>query len=192
MNLDGSASLQVLHGLQAGGVKRHAGGFQHGSAHVHRHAAIGCEARGDDAAERLHADGVLVRQALVAHVAGEAARAVAALLHLAAVGVVDHVFKVDALRGGICGGSAHGEDLVRAHAKVAIGQVAVVRSRQAQAALGFVQHNEIVASALHFGEANLHVRIIVVARPRDGGASPMPQLSHARRLSAASPAVLGS
>ena len=52
--------------------------------------------------------------------------------------------------------------------------VAVVRRRQAQAALGFVQHDKVVASALHFGEANLHVRIIVVARPRDGGASPMP------------------
>jgi hypothetical protein len=31
---------------------------------------------------------------------------------------------------------------------------------QVQALLGFVQHNKVVASALHFGEADVHVWII--------------------------------
>jgi hypothetical protein len=59
-------------------------------------------------------------ESLVAHKAGKAARAVAALLHLAAVGVVDHVFKIDvrARRG------AHAQHLIGADTKVAIGQKA--------------------------------------------------------------------
>ena len=47
-----------------------------------------------------HRDLVLVRQALVAHEAGEAARPVAALLHLGAVGVEDAVVEVRVRRRG--------------------------------------------------------------------------------------------
>jgi hypothetical protein len=46
-------------------------------------------------AQGLHLDALFVGEAFVHHVAHKATRAIAALLDLAAVGVVDHVFKVD-------------------------------------------------------------------------------------------------
>ena len=67
-----------------------------GRAHVHAHLAVGLEARPDRAAQRLDADLALLRQALAVHELHEAARAVAALLDLAAVGVEDAVAEVRA------------------------------------------------------------------------------------------------
>ncbi|KAF1042855.1 MAG: hypothetical protein GAK34_02753 [Delftia tsuruhatensis] len=143
-------------GNQACTIEGHQGGLQHGLAHVHGDAAIGMQLGGDEAGQRLHADDGLVRQSLVVHIAGKAARAVAALLDLAAVGVVDHVFEVDAFGGR----GPHREDLVGAHAELAVGQKAVLGCAQAQRAGGFVKDHEIVASALHLGKADLHPAII--------------------------------
>jgi hypothetical protein len=100
----------------------------------------------------LHAQRVARAQALVVHIAHEAARAVAALLHLAAVGVVDHVFEVQPGPGR----RPHAQDLVGAHAEMAIGQEAVLGRAQAQAAPRLVEHDEVVARALHLGEADVH------------------------------------
>ena len=52
----------------------------------------------------------------------------------------------------------HGEDLVGADAEMAVGQEAVLRRVEAQRAAGFVQHDEVVAGALHLGEADSHRR----------------------------------
>lgn len=139
-------------GFKAGGIERRLGGVETRAAHVHGDAAVLGEAWRDHAGQGLHADGVPVGEALVAHVAGEAARAVAALLDLAAVGVVDDVFEVDAVGWR----RTHGEDLVGADPEVAVGEIAVLRGREAQAPLRFVEHDEIVAGTLHFGEADLH------------------------------------
>ena len=57
---------------------------------------------------------------LIVHEAHEAARAVAALLDLAAVGVEDAVAEI---RFGVLGGF-HQQDLVAAHAEMAVGQQA--------------------------------------------------------------------
>ncbi len=95
---------------------------------------------------------VALRQAPVAHEAHEAARAIAALLDLAAVGVVDHVFEIDALaRRG-----PHRKHLVGAHAEVAVRQEAVLAGRQVQPCAGLVEHDEVVAGALHLGETDTH------------------------------------
>jgi hypothetical protein len=96
---------------------------------------------------------------VLAHEAHEAARAIAALLHLAAVCVVNHVLKIDAL-GRALGGAPHREDLVGADAEVAVGQKAVLRGREAQRAARFVEHDKVVAGSLHLGKANSHRAII--------------------------------
>src|SRR2546421_9202153 len=59
---------------------------------------LGLQAWADGAAERLHAQLALGAQALAVHELHEAARTVAALLDLAAVGVEDAVAKVDIRR----------------------------------------------------------------------------------------------
>jgi hypothetical protein len=89
----------------------------------------------------------LVGQAARAHEAGEAARAVAALLDLAAVGVEDAVAEVDAGRVG----RLDDEDLVGADAEAAVAEAAHLRARRARAARRArscrVEHDEIVARA---------------------------------------------
>ena len=72
--------------------------LEHRRPHVDRDAAVGADARLDDARQRLHPHHRLVGQPVLAHEAQEATRAVAALLDLAAVGVVDQVAEVDAGR----------------------------------------------------------------------------------------------
>ena len=83
---------------------------------------------------------------------GKAARAVAALLHLGAVGVVDHIFKVDTRRGR----GAYRQYLVGADAEMAVSQKPVLGRGQAKPGLGLVEHHEVVAGALHFGKRNVH------------------------------------
>jgi hypothetical protein len=114
--------LPAAVGLRAepGGVEGHACRFEDGGAHVHGDAAVGAHARLDHAGQRLHADLGRLASALVRHEAGEAARAVAALLHLAAVGVVDHVFESRCPRRRR---GPHREDLVGADAEMAVGQL---------------------------------------------------------------------
>ena len=55
--------------------------------------------------------------------AHKAARAIAAMLHLTAIGVVNHVFKIDGRRR--CG--PYRQNLVGTHAKVAVRQKLVLR-----------------------------------------------------------------
>ena len=43
---------------------------------------------------------------------------------------------------------------------MAVGQEAVLRGREAERRAGFVQHDEVVAGALHLGEADSHRRIM--------------------------------
>ena len=113
---------------------------------------VGQQAWLNDALLRLHADYVFGGEAAVAHIAGKAARAIAALLDLGTVGVVDDVFEIDAC----CGRRPHGQDLVGTDAKMAVAQEAVMARGQAQSATGLVEHDKVVAGPLHFGERNAH------------------------------------
>ena len=106
----------------------------------------------DGAAAHLHGDGVPVGEALLAHEAHKAARAVAAVLDLAAVRVVDDVGKIGALPDG----GTHGQDLVRADTEAPIGQETVMLGLQAKRGAGLVQHHEVVACPLHLGKGYAH------------------------------------
>ena len=106
--------------------------LEHGRAHIDRNAAVGVEAQLDHAAVDLDAHDSLVSQALLVHIAHKAARAVAAVLDLAAIGVVDQVLEVD------LGGRrrAHGQDLVGSDTEMAVGQETVLGGAQAEAGGG--------------------------------------------------------
>ena len=52
--------------------------------------------------------------------------------------------------------TSYRQNLVGTHAKVAVCQKTVLCGTQAQAALGFIQHDEVIASTLHLGKRNSH------------------------------------
>jgi hypothetical protein len=119
----------------------------------------------------LHGDLALVREPLVQDEAREAARAVAALLDLAAVGVVDAIAEVVArIPRGL-----DDEDLVAAHAEMAIGDAPHRLLIELHALAHAVQDHEIVALALHLGEpesgAFVHGPILLGAIPFRGPGS---------------------
>jgi hypothetical protein len=91
----------------------------------------------------------LRREARVAHEAREAARAVAALLDLAAVGVPDAVAEIVAFLPGLL----HHQQLVAADAEMAVGDAPYLLGREAHGLAHAVEHDEVVALALHLGEA---------------------------------------
>ena len=120
-------------------------------AHVDGHLPVRFEPRHDQSARRLHADLALVGQAVVAHEHDEAARAVAALLDLAAVGVEDAVAEVRVTLRAL-----DDEHLVAAHAEAAVGQRANRVRRQVDTLAHAVDDDEIVAQPLHLGELERH------------------------------------
>lgn len=101
---------------------------------------------------RLDPNPVLGGESGVAHVPGKAARPIATLLHFGTIGVVDDVFKVDALAGR----RTHRKNLVGPDPKMPIPQKTVVRRSQTQATTGLIQHDKVVAGTLHFGERDPH------------------------------------
>jgi hypothetical protein len=58
--------------------------------------------------------------------------------------------------GDALGAGPHGEDLVGTDAEVPVARKRYCAGRQVQAAARLVEHHEIVARALHLGEANPH------------------------------------
>ena len=121
----------------------------------------------DDAARGLDADRALVREPLVADELDEAARAVAALLDLAAVGVEDPVAEVDV----VARRRLDDQHLVAADAEAPVGEPPQLRRRQRHALPHAVDHDEIVAEALHLGEPEPGHRDPPRSRP--AGSSPL-------------------
>ncbi len=79
------------------------------------------------------------------------------MLHfVAARAVEDAVAKVDARRAA----ALHHQDLVGAHAEAPVTQRAQLRGIERQRLLRGIEHDEVVARALHLGEVKLHARII--------------------------------
>ena len=96
----------------------------------------------------------LCGQSLVAHIAQEAARAVAAMLDFLAVGVEDAVVEVGAGRAR----RLDQQNLVAADAEMAIGERARVLGVERDRLTHGIEHDEIVSHTLHFGESQPHQR----------------------------------
>jgi hypothetical protein len=101
----------------------------------------------------LDRDARLGRQSILNHEAREAVRAVAALLHLAAVDVEDAITKVD-----VATLRAFGQQyLIAAHATTAVGEMAYLVGRERDLLTHAVDDDEVVAQAVHLGEGEKHV-----------------------------------
>src|SRR5262249_4486658 len=111
--------------------------------------------RSDHAGQGLDADFGLLREALVVDEPDEAARAVAALLDLTAVGVPDAVaeIRVGALR------SLDEKNLVAADAEVPVREPSRALRAYVKGSADAVEHDEVVARPLHLGEFEAHLRV---------------------------------
>ena len=117
-------------------------------AHIDGDFAVVLQPWFDNAVFGFDLDFGFVRQALLAHEAHEAARAVAALLDLAAVGIEYAVTKIHiGLRGAL-----DQQNLVAANAEVPVGNGAQLCRVQIHPLCHAVEHDKIVAEAVHFGE----------------------------------------
>jgi len=90
------------------------------------------------------------------HEPHEAARAVAAVLDFAAVGVEDAVAEV----GFRVGGGIYDEDLVATDSELAVRERARARRGHLDGLPHAVKHHEVVAGPVHFGEIPDHPAII--------------------------------
>jgi hypothetical protein len=118
--------------------------------HVDRDLSRVLDPGSDHARGGLDADLALAGEPLVEDEASEAARAVAALLDLAAVGIEDAVAEI--VRG--IARSLDQQDLVAADAAMAVGDAAGAPGREVDLLAYAVEHHEIVALAVHLGEAH--------------------------------------
>lgn len=132
--------------------KWHTGMVEHGRPHVDGDPTVWIHAQLDDAMLDLHPHGVLRGQPLLAHEANETPGTVTTVFDLAAIRVVDDVFKVDARPGR----GAHREDLVSAHTEMPVGQKPVLGSGEPERLPCFIEHDKVVARSLHFGEWDAH------------------------------------
>ena len=97
-------------------IKRNVWPCEKGRAHVYCDPAIHLLSERQGVVNRFHTNHRFVGQPLAAHIAHEAACAVAAMLYLAAIVVVNRVFKVKLRRRR----GPHRQNLIRTHAKMAI------------------------------------------------------------------------
>ena len=80
-------------------IKRDLGQLQHWGAHVHPNLTIGSDLRRNHSCQGLNLQRGALGKTFIKHIAGKAARAIAALLHLGAISIVNHVFKINASPG---------------------------------------------------------------------------------------------
>ena len=90
------------------------------------------------------------------HKADKTARAVATVLDLAAVRIENPITKI---RLGVAG-RVNQQDLVAADAKLAVRNRASQLGRDVNRLSDAIDHDKVVAGAMHFGEGQFHVVII--------------------------------
>ncbi|PRD25208.1 UNVERIFIED_CONTAM: ammonium transporter [Trichonephila clavipes] len=111
--------------------------------------AVVLHAQLDHAALGLDANDLLGGQALVQHEAGEAARTVAALLHLGAVGVEDAVAEIDVRMAR----RLDDQQLVETDAGVAIAPLLGMLGLHVGVLADQVEDHEVIAQTVHLGKA---------------------------------------
>ncbi|CAM2170255.1 hypothetical protein BO443_10091 [Burkholderia orbicola] len=145
--------VAFLAGVEARGIERHLRRREHGRAHVDDDFAVVLQRQRDQALHDLHAHAALVGQAAVADELHETACAVAAVFDLAAVAIEDPVLEIRAVDGRFL----DQQQLVGADAEVAVGECAHLRfGERRQRARVAVEHDEVVARAVHLGEREFH------------------------------------
>jgi hypothetical protein len=108
----------------------------------------------------------LAGQALVTHKLHKTARTVTAMFHLAAIAIENAIFEIHAFNVGLL----NQEQLISAHAEVPVGERAHLRCTEGDRFRVAVEHDKVVARAMHFGEFQFHVAIVCDTRRQHASA----------------------
>jgi len=106
----------------------------------------------DDASEGFHSDLIFIRQPFVKHVLCKTSRSVPTLLNLLSICIEDSVLEIGKF------GGLNNKNLVSADTKVTVGKALDQPGAEIYLIRTVIQHNEIVACTMHFGELE-YVRI---------------------------------
>ena len=140
--------LALLAAFESVGDERNGLGGEARLAHVGDHAAVGFAAHADAPLHGLERNGFARGVAALEREAADAARAVAALLDLAAVAVEDPV----AQRLARSVGGIEEQELVGADSEAPVGETADEIGRERDGLGDGVKDDEVVPRALHLGE----------------------------------------
>jgi hypothetical protein len=137
---------------QFGSVEWHLLRHEDGRAHIDRDPSVILKAWRDNARQGLYTDFALLSQSLVDHEFHECPRTIAALLDLAAIRVKNPVAKIDT------GGARTLDDqyLVGADAETSVSKLPPLLGRKINGLIDRVNHDEIIACAMHLGELQFH------------------------------------
>ena len=116
----------------------------HVHAHAGHHAVLDQQRRAHDAGERFDREGGLFHDALLVHILGKAADAVAAHLRLAAVGIDDA--HADVGRVAV----EHEQQPVPAHAGLAVAERRCKRIEVGAAHAARIDDEKVIAQSMHF------------------------------------------
>ena len=103
----------------------------------------------DDAGQCFDAQRGFIRQSMIVHKAHKTARAIAALLHFAAVGIEYPVAKIHIGTRRF----VDQQNLIAADAEMSIRDITQLRRREIDGLVNRVEHDKVIAQAVHFGEA---------------------------------------
>src|SRR2546430_11225701 len=133
-------------------IEGHAFGLEYWRAHIDAHLPVGLQAQSDQAGKGLDAYLLLGRQSLFVNEANETPRAIAALLDFASIGVPDAVAEVDVLALRFF----HEQHLIAADAEMPVREPFRELWLHLDVPADAVDHDEIVADAMHLGEFESH------------------------------------
>ncbi len=147
-----SGGRQGVQGCAHSGFERDVLRFEARETHVHGNAFVILDDQFNTACRRLYRDAPGVGQTLVTHKAGKTARAVAALFHLAPVGVENPVaeLRIVPLR------AFHQQQLVKAYAQPSVGKLTDLGRAQVDGLVDGIDDHEVIAQAVHFAEGQFH------------------------------------
>ena len=134
--------------------ERHLGRLKLGDPHVDGDLIILLQLQHDTATHGADRNAILVGQPLEAHKAGKAAGAVATLLHLGTIGIVDAIVEI-LLR---IVGRLHQQQLIEADTEVAVGKTTNGLGGEVNLLGHPIHHHEVIAEAMHLGKKEFHTR----------------------------------
>ena len=117
-------------------------------AHIHGHQTIIQQLGNNHALSRFHQNFLFIGQTFIRHKSGKTARAVATLLHLAAVRIEYTITEIHRIGRRLF----HQQQLIEAHPSKTVGPFGKRRSQRIKILPDTVYHHKIIAQTVHFGK----------------------------------------
>ena len=133
-------------------VERYAREIEHRCAHIHSNAPVIFKMGCDDARHSLDANLALLGETFINDKLDEGTRAIAALFDFTTVGIEDAITEIHISAMG----PLNYQNLIGAYTEATVCQFAPLFRPQIDLLIDSVNHNEIIASAVHLSELQFH------------------------------------